>query len=268
MVRTRDFLLFVVVFIFILSGIAFTVSTDLRKERTVTDTAPQLAASEGVSLSASTESTDIDRASNLAALREKILRGEGEVIAGAPVFTSVDTPSSTPIEGEHVSGNESGRVAQYCPSKVYSATALLWNLGQATLVEAEGARLVHFTKRSQITQGTSTIATTTTRTALQLPTRPVVSGVASCLDSEFVGVALDGSLINNNESWRYRNYAAESVIGYARDGFPIYGQGVNEEELDACGGYADTAGYRYHIRADEPFVIGCYSGTPVSFIDQ
>ena len=57
------------------------------------------------------------------------------------------------------------------------------------------------------------------------------------------------------------------VIGYAFDGFKIYGlQGENgrsPKDLDRCNGHTDERrGYHYHTTEGFPFVLGCYRGTP------
>ncbi|MEK9627476.1 MAG: YHYH protein [Nitrospinota bacterium] len=57
------------------------------------------------------------------------------------------------------------------------------------------------------------------------------------------------------------------VIGYAFDGFKIYGLqdkgGHPPNDLDQCNGHSDEErGYHYHTTEDFPFVLGCYRGTP------
>lgn len=59
------------------------------------------------------------------------------------------------------------------------------------------------------------------------------------------------------------------VIGYAFDGFKIYGlqgeRGRPPKDLDQCNGHADkNRGYHYHTTEGFPFVLGCYRGTPVA----
>ena len=59
------------------------------------------------------------------------------------------------------------------------------------------------------------------------------------------------------------------VIGYAFDGFKIYGlQGEGGDlpkNLDQCNGHTDgDRGYHYHTTDGFPFVLGCYRGTPVT----
>ncbi|MBC8283374.1 MAG: YHYH protein [Nitrospinae bacterium] len=57
------------------------------------------------------------------------------------------------------------------------------------------------------------------------------------------------------------------VIGYAFDGFKIYGlqgqSGITPKDLDQCNGHTDEKrGYHYHTTEGFPFVLGCYRGTP------
>ena len=64
------------------------------------------------------------------------------------------------------------------------------------------------------------------------------------------------------------------VIGFAFDGFPIYGpyeseglmakDAINEQTLDACNGHTDSVrGYHYHVTPGRfPYIIGGYAGVP------
>lgn len=59
------------------------------------------------------------------------------------------------------------------------------------------------------------------------------------------------------------------IIGYIRDGFPLYGyHGVGGAELtnadlDECHGHSHgSLGYHYHATLEYPYTIGCYRGTP------
>lgn len=63
-----------------------------------------------------------------------------------------------------------------------------------------------------------------------------------------------------------------AVIGYAADGFAIYGpQGdggktITNDDLDICHGNSDTSVTQYHYHTTEtfPYTIGCYRGTPIT----
>ncbi|MBX7218767.1 MAG: YHYH protein [Blastocatellia bacterium] len=71
-----------------------------------------------------------------------------------------------------------------------------------------------------------------------------------------------------------KGQAHSPVIGFAFDGFPIYGpyesKGVmardlkGESALDECNGHTDTVrGYHYHVTPNKfPFILGAYRGTP------
>ncbi len=59
------------------------------------------------------------------------------------------------------------------------------------------------------------------------------------------------------------------VIGYAFDGFKIYGlqgeRGQLPKNLDSCNGHTDQKrNYHYHTTKGFPYVLGCYRGTAVS----
>lgn len=73
--------------------------------------------------------------------------------------------------------------------------------------------------------------------------------------------------------------ASEKLLGYAMDGFPIYGPLDDASPLDRCNGMTDANGnYRYHVRkinqvdqsldycnGSDPetnwnYILGCYSG--------
>jgi hypothetical protein len=66
-----------------------------------------------------------------------------------------------------------------------------------------------------------------------------------------------------------------AVIGYAADGFAVYGmQGdggktITNADLDICHGHTDTTVTQYHYHTTEtfPYTIGCYRGTPITSHD-
>ncbi len=56
-----------------------------------------------------------------------------------------------------------------------------------------------------------------------------------------------------------------ALIGYAFDGFPIYGpngeNGQPPKDLDSCNGHQDKVrGYHYHVTAGYPYILGGYHG--------
>ena len=63
------------------------------------------------------------------------------------------------------------------------------------------------------------------------------------------------------------NAGDEPIIGWAFDGFPIYGDNnpdgtaIAKGELDVCNGQSDdTFGYRYHTSTDAPYIVQCLMG--------
>jgi len=64
------------------------------------------------------------------------------------------------------------------------------------------------------------------------------------------------------------------LVGVALDGFPIYlefdnGTVIDNSVLDSCHGYDpnDGNGYRYIVNDEFPYILGCYSGTPLSEVE-
>lgn len=64
------------------------------------------------------------------------------------------------------------------------------------------------------------------------------------------------------------------IIGWAFDGFPIYGDlnpdgsEIVEGALDQCNGQPDDVfGYRYHTSPDAPYIVQCLMGAVPDFND-
>lgn len=68
------------------------------------------------------------------------------------------------------------------------------------------------------------------------------------------------------------NAGDDAIIGWAFDGFPIYGDNnpdgsvIAAGDLDVCNGQTDaTFGYRYHTSADAPYIVQCLMGVVTDF---
>ena len=83
------------------------------------------------------------------------------------------------------------------------------------------------------------------------------------MPSEVIGVTNGGVLMFNGDVNSYRKIPENALIGYARDGFPIYG--VYKEKVDECGGYDHPSGYRYTVSTQRDYIIGCYVGSVQKF---
>jgi hypothetical protein len=144
---------------------------------------------------------------------------------------------------------------------------------------------------------------------LSLPATPAAAATPSCVGMGMIGVAVSGAAIYNALDAAGRDAAAHEVqdhcsghpqaagqyhyhslsaclsdpagahsplIGYALDGYGIYGQygeggrKLTNADLDVCHGHehavqwdgASVVMYHYHATAEYPYTLGCYHGTP------
>lgn len=248
MIRTRDFILFIVAVIFLLVGITGTlVREGLGTAVAMVDfvTPNQQAA---VVTTTDTELTP-DRAGTIARLKAKIADSELLSAAQPSVTPPEEEPATNPTD--ETDGGVAVATLQRCGGASDGLrTASLWPTGMVTVAVGEGARVV--TAETELGM----------QSLLQLPLAPQASG-PHCLDSEVVGVTVSGSLIFNTDAIVYDGTSEATLVGYARDGFPIYGR--SSAPTDSCGGYAHPAGYRYVLSGDRPFMIGCFTGFPAQF---
>ncbi|ERP96671.1 hypothetical protein Q669_27835 [Labrenzia sp. C1B10] len=68
------------------------------------------------------------------------------------------------------------------------------------------------------------------------------------------------------------NKGDDAIIGWAFDGYPIYGNNnpdgspIADGDLDICNGQPDaTFGYRYHTSSDAPYIVQCLMGQVADF---
>jgi len=69
-----------------------------------------------------------------------------------------------------------------------------------------------------------------------------------------------------------KNKGDDAIIGWAFDGFPIYGDNnpdgsiINSNALNVCNGQIDsTFGYRYHTSKNAPYIVQCLMGVVDDF---
>ncbi len=181
-----------------------------------------------------------DRESRIAMWQER-LRGFTfkesrieEITVAAP-----DTPSSSEVP-----------IAMAC-SQFQRYTGLpprLYNF------EAEGVRIFSSSDDILLIDGANTFVV--------LPIRIGQSAVGqNCLPTDVVGVAVNGSLLRNDQYETYSIFESETLVGYALDGFPIYGR-LDSSQLDRCGGRMTPNGYQYHIAIDRQSIIQCFGAPP------
>lgn len=285
MLRTKDLVLFLVAIIFLLVSVGatlsfrhagFTSGTDMPEF----DNAPQQ--EYAVEL---IEKSSLDRAEKLATMRQKIAEGQGQSYS-APVENSPDIDESSDAETspspDTITNAEDSdlAIAKKDHSKTqeilcsnYQRYVKNWPpiQGKVSVETVEGVRLVYqklpangslFTSSATTPTDVATPTDTTQTILLQLPVRIFSDQATNCLPYDVVGIANDGSLIRNNETGMYGVFGADTVIGYALDGFPIYG--ISEIQNDACGGSVVNNQYRYHLSTQRDKIINCFSSPPAS----
>lgn len=251
--RTRDFALFLLAVAFIVVGITATVEEDLSSR------------SQSAALATFATGTDVEsyeavvlggrevpRASRLAELRAKIADF---------VFPEVAVVEEEVVEEETVETSVEPGTITLCGN--YRTINPAWSPAGLQFEVVEGARLVfRATEKVEIDEFGVESTAPDREVVAQLPLRTAPQAAKSCIATDVVGIALDGSLIRNNEHTLYRVFGEGTLIGYALDGFPIYG--LSSRNTDECGGVAMVTGYGYVLAAEREGVLGCFSGAPIA----
>jgi hypothetical protein len=144
-----------------------------------------------------------------------------------------------------------------------------------------------------------------------LPQMPTVAATPTCLDGGPIGIMLTGSVLFDALDGEGRDAVAHeeqdacqahpqqqgeyhyhwattcqadpgtghsALVGYARDGFGIYGvrgengQVLSDADLDECHGHTHSITwdgqtvtmYHYHATYEFPYTLGCFRGTPAA----
>ncbi len=270
MPRTRDLFLVGVIVLFLLSAIGLTWWQQLARD--VSDVATAwLGYETTVSVPASTTAIVVNevaenRPARLAAMQERVAAELG-VPRSVPETTAPTTASGasdTPTEPEVVAIEEESTQAdagvQLCPN--YTLARVAWSPHGILFQESEGVRVV-FRDVTDSTPVDLADAQLERTVLAQLPLRQFPLPTTQCLPTDVIGIAQDGSLIRNNEVALYGIFRAETVIGYALDGFPIHGANPGAP-VDSCGGMVVDGQYRYYLDNNRDGLINCFAGIPVT----
>jgi hypothetical protein len=179
------------------------------------------------------------------------LKNSKEEVAPAAVVAT--TTTELPPAPDEADKNVEQRCAAYAPA------GALWDPRGVRIEEAEGARIVY---RDAPAQASSTDMMNTRDVLLQLPLRSFSQGMQHCIPSDVIGITEGGSLIRNTDVGTYRVFGASMLIGYALDGYPIYG--TTAAKTDVCGGVTEGGQYRYHLSGDRKTIINCFAGSPAT----
>lgn len=249
-IRSRDFFLFALAFAVLVIAIV-AAAVDGRKTIKMSATPNQMLAAVAGATDYPVLSTDIDinaeREARLQEMRQQ-LKGrkpttvKEPAIAAEPELGAVNTVAKQEPE--------------LCPT--YVVYGKEWSPLGIKIEVVEGARLIY----REVDSLLSTDVASQKEVLLQLPLRLEPTPSWYCLPQDVIGIALDGSLIRNQESRLYGVFGSDTLVGYALDGFPIYGRGT--EVGDDCGGIKTAGGYRYQITSERDSILSCFSGTPIS----
>ena len=271
MIRKRDFVLFLLVVVFLVIGIGATLAQQFsRADRTGWDEQPLPPAQPVATYTATSSDAERepDRAQRRAALRAKLAE-LGDSVLGAPESdalepdaTSSRATSSAPDTRSLLAGG-----VERCPN--YATSTVGWQPAGLTFNEVEGARLLERAIAAEAARDTTATVTASLppeqrrEVVVQLPLRTLPAPSPSCLPSDVVGIATDGSLIRNDEASIYAIFGAETLVGYALDGFPIYGRN-DRAQTDMCGGHIVGDSYRYVLSSEREVVVRCFSAQPIA----
>ena len=245
MFRTRDFILLFSAIMFLVVAIGTTLINQSRSNSGVDILALQ-PESTGEYIATVARADEISRSERIAQMRSKISQ-QNLISEDLPeenlTEETVDASTSTDQLGSRTG-------ATICPQ--YRPYTNFWDARDLNLVESAYSR--------SLTRG-EVSSTSVPELVLQLPVRAQQSGNPTCIASDVIGIANDGSLIRNDEMGLYSIFGSETLLGYALDGFPIYGAGTSPS--DACGGVATAAGYRYQLSTERNTIINCFAAAPV-----
>lgn len=257
MIRTRDFLLFVIIVVFLLLGIGTTLVYE--KFQQVTGAVTKVDFNNQISeLEVETIQNGDDRAANLARLKEKI--SEGSVISVPDIDTVIVQETKEPET------SITNRTVNYCENLTDHTNLKSSWPAKVVVSEVEGARMVYEQIMVIASSASSTTQSIEEVPLLQLSLNQVREAKDNCLPSDVIGITTTGGLLTNNDVSRYSIASELTLIGYALDGLPIYGVRTDASHLDSCGGESGSLGYRYYLRSGENFVLGCFAGTPATFL--
>jgi hypothetical protein len=267
MVRTRDFFLFVLcaLFLVIAIGATWTFGNHGVVPASEVEFGTEFETYASATTPVSTE--EADRANRVKVMRDKIL-ASGDVIA-MPETVEEESKEETPTdEAEPVATSTAvqASIIQTCPT--YAPLTLAWDPSVIKWQEREGVRLVVVPGApmpgpaiGSSTASTSPVAPDYVRA--QLPVRTWPLPTTACLPTDVVGITMSGVLMRNYEQARYTGFGKDMLIGYALDGFPIYGADPSVV-TDTCGGSTVGGTYRYTLHPDRPGLITCFAGVPAT----
>ncbi len=192
------------------------------------------------------------RASRLEVLKAKVaerLSGGEEPIVEPDVTAATTSSESEPVATSSVAP----KPIQTCAG--YRTVNIPWTPQTILQENREGVR-VYFER------GLPDPLSSSTPELIRavVPLRSWPAGPGTCIPNDVIGIAMDGSLMRNDELALYTVFGPDTIVGYALDGFPIYGPSA--VATDSCGGALVAGVYRYVLASDREGLINCFAATP------
>ena len=247
MVRTRDFMLIFATIGFLVVAIGTTVFSGWQDSR-VGFAAPSVPASAQI---ADDQITATLTERNLMSRTERLLAMRSKVAAIIDLPVTINEPVEE-AETDELATTSSTVIVQRCTPFIQYAN--LWDARDLSVAKADGVITIQRTITEQQTGSTSV------ETVVQVPALTLPTGQQHCLYSDVIGLALDGSLIRNEEIGLYSIFGSNTLIGYSLDGFPIHGAGV--DPVDICNGRVVSGQYRYELQPEQESIINCFGALP------
>ncbi len=258
MIRTRNFLLFILVLAFLVGGILLTLWFSASSARPEQFSDMIFGGDNTATMTAEVVTPEDMRQSRLASLRAKLAKYTDVAMAPSteelPADTTTDTTATTTDE------TPAKVSADLCSN--YGPTAVPALNGQLTYGEGGGQRTFSTTGTTEPT-GTTSAPMVVMSTVFALPLRTTALPSTSCIASDIVAVTPTGAPIRNTDYAKYRGYGEATLVGYTIDGFELYGASSNLE-TDACGGATVSGTYRYYLSSERDTILNCFAAIPVA----
>lgn len=264
MLRTRDFVLVLTIIGFLLVSVGITFFNSSSEPNEESSELKFVEAELGEIDAELPEPETLSHEERLESMKQKIAQ-EIESSGGLTFYSEEEQPEQVP-EGETEIEDSILTGPVYCSD--YIEHEGIWSPYGISFDVVEGARIAYREISSEYefdlsaTTGTKLPSEITREILMELPAFPVVALDNSCISSDVIGIANDGSLIENSESVLYGIFGSETLLGYALDGYPIYG--TTEEEVDECGWGLVNNNYGYYLSPGRKTILNCYVGTPIS----
>ncbi len=263
MFRTRDFILILTTVLFLLMSIGVTLWNQKIEMLSSVEVLKLTDVNDKEFTAQIPDTQTLSRSENISAMRKKIAESGDFLVTTQDIILDDEALIS---ETENLDTISDGTRLIQCPR--YEKFAGFWpNRGvQFDIVDEQRVVFIESISEQAISSATSSNILSQPysqrKVLLSLPLVPSRIQNNFCINTDVIGIAKDGSLIRNNEASLYGVFGPETVIGYALDGFPIYGK--SSAVSDECGGSVVNGFYQYSLSENRDEMLNCFMAKPIS----